>query len=61
MVQHHFKMGTPFWNSKTVQHHFKMGQIPKWGTANTYQCMSIKPMLEQTWGTGELIDQLAVM
>ena len=28
---------------------------------NTYQCMSTKPMLEQTWGTGELIDQLAVM
>ena len=27
---------------------------------NTYQCMSTKPMLEQTWGTGELIDQLAV-
>ena len=26
---------------------------------NTYQCMSTKPMLEQTWGTGELIDQLA--
>ena len=29
--------------------------------SNTYQCMSIKPMLEQTWGTGELIDQLAAM
>ena len=28
---------------------------------NTYQRMSTKPMLEQTWGTGELIDQLAVM
>ena len=28
---------------------------------NTYQCMSTKPVLEQTWGTGELIDQLAVM
>ena len=28
---------------------------------NTYQCMSIKPMLEQTCGTGELIDQLAAM
>ena len=28
---------------------------------NTYQCMSTKPMLEQTWGIGELIDQLAVM
>ena len=28
---------------------------------NTYQCMSTKPMLEQTWGAGELIDQLAVM
>ena len=28
---------------------------------NTYQCMSTKPMLEQTWGTGELIDQLAAM
>ena len=28
---------------------------------NSYQCMSTKPMLEQTWGTGELIDQLAVM
>ena len=27
---------------------------------NTYQRMSTKPMLEQTWGTGELIDQLAV-
>ena len=27
---------------------------------NTYQCMSTKPMLEQSWGTGELIDQLAV-
>ena len=27
---------------------------------NTYQCMSNKPMLEHTWGTGELIDQLAV-
>ena len=27
---------------------------------NTYQCMSTKLMLEQTWGT-ELIDQLAVM
>ena len=26
---------------------------------NTYQCMSTKHMLEQTWGTGELIDQLA--
>ena len=26
---------------------------------NTYQCMSTKTMLEQTWGTGELIDQLA--
>ena len=28
---------------------------------NTYQCMSTKPMLKQTWGTRELIDQLAVM
>ena len=28
---------------------------------NTYQRMSTKPMLEQTWGTGELINQLAVM
>ena len=28
---------------------------------NIYQRMSTKPMLEQTWGTGELIDQLAVM
>ena len=28
---------------------------------NTYQCMSTKPMLEQTWGTGELIDQLGAM
>ena len=27
---------------------------------NTYQRMSTKPMLEKTWGTGELIDQLAV-
>ena len=26
---------------------------------NTYKCMSTKPMLEQTWGTGGLIDQLA--
>ena len=26
---------------------------------NTYQRMSTKPMLEQSWGTGELIDQLA--
>ena len=26
---------------------------------NMYQWMSTKPMLEQTWGTGELIDQLA--
>ena len=32
MVQHCFKTGAPFWNSKTVQHHFKMGQIPKKGT-----------------------------
>ena len=28
---------------------------------NTYQWMSTKPMLEQTWGTGELINQLAEM
>ena len=28
---------------------------------NTYQHMSTKPMLEQTWGTGELINLLAVM
>ena len=28
---------------------------------NTYQHMSTKPMLEQAWGTGELIDQLAAM
>ena len=28
---------------------------------NTYQRISTKPKLEQTWGTGELIDQLAVM
>ena len=27
---------------------------------NKYQRMSTKPMLEQSWGTGELIDQLAV-
>ena len=27
---------------------------------NTYQRMSTKPMLEQSWGKGELIDQLAV-
>ena len=26
----------------------------------TYQQMSTKPMLEHSWGTGELIDQLAV-
>ena len=26
---------------------------------NTYQRMSTKPMLEHSWGTGELIDQLA--
>ena len=28
---------------------------------NTYEHMSTKPMLEQAWETGELIDQLAVM
>ena len=28
---------------------------------NTYQCMSTKPMLEQAWEVGELIDQLAAM
>ena len=28
--------------------------------SNTYQGMSTKPMLEHSWGTGELIDQLAV-
>ena len=28
---------------------------------NTYQRMSTKHILEQTWGTGELIDQLAAM
>ena len=28
---------------------------------NTYQRMSTKPMLEQAWETGELIDQLAAM
>ena len=28
--------------------------------SNTYQQMSTKPMLEHSWGTGELIDQLAV-
>ena len=27
---------------------------------NTYQRMSTKPMSEQSWGTGELIDELAV-
>ena len=27
---------------------------------NMYQCMSTKPMLEQSWGTGEPIDRLAV-
>ena len=27
--------------------------------SNTYQQMSTKPMLEHSWGTGELIDQLA--
>ena len=27
---------------------------------NTYQHMSTKPMLEQAWRRGELIDQLAV-
>ena len=27
---------------------------------NMYQGMSTKPMLEHSWGTGELIDQLAV-
>ena len=27
---------------------------------NAYQQMSTKPMLEHSWGTGELIDQLAV-
>ena len=29
--------------------------------SNSYQWMSTKPMLKQTWHTGELIDQLAVM
>ena len=28
---------------------------------NSYQQMSTKPMLKQTWDTGELIDQLATM
>ena len=28
---------------------------------NSYQRMSTKPMLKQTWATGELIDQLAMM
>ena len=28
---------------------------------NSYQQMSTKPMLKQTWDTGELIDQLAMM
>ena len=28
---------------------------------NKYQCISTKPMLEQTWGTGELTDQLTAM
>ena len=28
---------------------------------NSYQRMSTKPMLQQTWETGELIDQLVVM
>ena len=28
---------------------------------NSYQRMSMKPMLQQTWETGELIDQLAAM
>ena len=28
---------------------------------NTYQHISTKPILEQTWRTGELIDQLAAM
>ena len=28
---------------------------------NSYQQMSTKPMLKQTWATGELIDQLATM
>ena len=28
--------------------------------SNTYQRMSTKPMLAHSWGTGELIDQLAV-
>ena len=27
---------------------------------NTYQRMPTKPILEHSWGTGELIDQLAV-
>ena len=27
---------------------------------NMYQQMSTKPLLEKSWGTGELIDQLAV-
>ena len=28
---------------------------------NSYQQMSMKPMLKQAWATGELIDQLAAM
>ena len=28
---------------------------------NSYQRMSMKPMLKQAWATGELIDQLAAM
>ena len=28
---------------------------------NSYQWMSTKPMLKQTWDAGELIDQLAMM
>ena len=43
---------------------FLMGEISGQFYAiygNIYQRMSTKPMLEQTWGTGELIDQLAAM
>ena len=28
MVQHRFKMGAPFWNSRMGLHRFKMGHIP---------------------------------
>ena len=55
MVQHCFKTGAPFWNSKTVQHRFKMGQIPKWGT--TYTQHRVDTVLAKA-GPGDTVCQL---